>query len=136
MLGDFNVLSKLYVTSESGEALPLSQFVTIKQATAESNIKTFMGRDAALISADLMPGYSPGEIKLWLDEQLPSLLAPSQGYAYNGIIKELMDSQAGTQSLFLLALVFIYLILAAQFESFVDPLIILLTVPCVWWEPC
>ncbi|WP_345864676.1 efflux RND transporter permease subunit [Shewanella algae] len=129
MLGDFNVLSKLYVTSESGEALPLSQFVTIKQATAESNIKTFMGRDAALISADLMPGYSPGEIKLWLDEQLPSLLAPSQGYAYNGIIKELMDSQAGTHSLFLLALVFIYLILAAQFESFVDPLIILLTVP-------
>lgn len=107
----------------------MSQFVTIKQATAESNIKTFMGRDAALISADLMPGNSPGEIKFWLDEQLPSLLAPSQGYAYNGIVKELMDSQAGTQSLFLLALVFIYLILAAQFESFVDPLIILLTVP-------
>ncbi|MCF1428308.1 MAG: efflux RND transporter permease subunit [Shewanella sp.] len=129
MLGDFNVLDKLYVTSKSGQALPLSQFVTIKQATAESHIKTFMGRDSALISADLMPGYSPGEVKLWLDKQLPSLLTSSQDYLYSGVIKELIDSQAGSQSLFLLALVFIYLILAAQFESFVDPLIILLTVP-------
>ncbi|AZQ09249.1 efflux RND transporter permease subunit [Shewanella khirikhana] len=129
MLGDFHVLEKLYVITESKQALPLSQFVTIKPATAESNIKTFMGRDSALISASLMPGYSPDEVKQWLDEQLPSVLAPSQSYAYNGIIKELMNAQAGTQSLFLLALVFIYLILAAQFESFVDPLIILLTVP-------
>ncbi len=49
--------------------------------------------------------------------------------AYDGVVKELMDSQDGTQTLFLMALIFIYLILAAQFESFVDPLIILLTVP-------
>ncbi|WP_413487857.1 efflux RND transporter permease subunit [Shewanella baltica] len=128
-LSDFKVLNKLYVTSESGQALPLSQFVSIKQTTAESNIKTFMGLDSAELTADIMPGYSTNEIKAYLDEQLPTLLNDAQGFKYNGVVKDLMDSQAGTQSLFLLALVFIYLILAAQFESFVDPLIILLTVP-------
>lgn len=128
-LSDFGVLNKLYVTSESGQALPLSQFVSIKQTTAESNIKTFMGLDSAELTADMMPGYATDEIKAFLDEQIPPLLNDAQGFKHTGVVKELMDSQAGTQSLFLLALVFIYLILAAQFESFVDPLIILLTVP-------
>ncbi|MBE8166835.1 MAG: efflux RND transporter permease subunit [Shewanella sp.] len=128
-LGDFNVLNKLYVTSASGQSVPLSQFVSIKEATAESSIKTFKGLDSAQISASILPGYSTSEIKNYLDNNLPEQLTGSQDFAYNGMIKDLMDSQQGTQSLFLLALVFIYLILAAQFESFVDPLIILLTVP-------
>ncbi|PSV46700.1 efflux RND transporter permease subunit [Photobacterium indicum] len=128
-LGDFQVLDKLYVTSESGQTLPLSQFVSIKQATAESNFKTFMGQDNAEITADLMPGYTASDIKTYIDQQVPTLLSDSQGYQYNGIVKDLTDSQTGTQALFLLAIVFIYLILAAQFESFVDPIIILLTVP-------
>ncbi|RLV58689.1 efflux RND transporter permease subunit [Parashewanella curva] len=128
-LGDFNVLNKLYVTSASGQSLPLSQFVTIKEATAESSIKTFGGMDSAQITADIAPGYSTSQIKDYIDENVPKQLTSSQDFVYNGVIKELMDSQRGTASLFFLALVFIYLILAAQFESFVDPLIILLTVP-------
>ncbi|MGL5668288.1 MAG: efflux RND transporter permease subunit, partial [Shewanella sp.] len=104
-LRDFKVLNKLYVTSESKQALPLSQFVSIKQTTAESNIKTFMGLDSAELTADVMPGYSTDEIKGYLDEQLPPLLNNAQGFKYNGVVKDLMDSQAGTQSLFLLALV-------------------------------
>lgn len=128
-LGDFNVLDKIYVPSASGQALPLSQFVSIKQTTAESSIKTFMGLDSAEIRADLMPDYSTDEVKGYLDANVAQLLTDSQGVKYNGLIKELTDSQVGSQALFLLAIVFIYLILTAQFESFVDPIIILLTVP-------
>nr|MDT0250515.1 efflux RND transporter permease subunit [Endozoicomonas sp.] len=128
-LGDFNVLNKLYVPSSSGQALPLSQFVSLEQTTAESSIKTFMGLDSAEIRADLMPGYSTDKVKAYLDTEVANLLTDSQGMMYNGLIKELIDSQAGSQALFLLAFVFIYLILAAQFESFIDPVIILLTVP-------
>lgn len=128
-LGNFNVLDKLYVGSASGQTLPLSQFVTIKQTTAESSFKTFMGKDSAEITADLMPGYTASDIKTYIDQEVPELLQSAQGYDYNGVVKELTDSQAGTQLLFLLALVFVYLILAAQFESFVDPLVIMLTVP-------
>ena len=128
-LGDFNVLNKLYVTSESGASLPLSQFVSIKEATAESSIKTYRGLDSAEITADIVPGYSTSDIKNFIDDNLPEQLTKSQSFFYNGAIKDLVDSQQGTQSLFLLAIVFIYLILAAQFESFTDPLIILLTVP-------
>ncbi|MCG7588681.1 efflux RND transporter permease subunit, partial [Photobacterium sp. OFAV2-7] len=128
-LGNFNVLDKLYVGSASGQTLPLSQFVTIKQTTAESSFKTFMGKDSAEITADLMPGYTASNIKTYIDQEVPELLQSAQGFDYNGVVKELTDSQAGTQLLFLLALVFVYLILAAQFESFVDPLVIMLTVP-------
>ncbi|MGB0893266.1 MAG: efflux RND transporter permease subunit [Parashewanella sp.] len=128
-LSDFNVLSKLYVISASGAALPLSQFVSIKEATAESSVKTFKGLDSAQITASIVSGYSTNSIKDYIDSNVPNLINKSQDFSYNGAVKDLLDSQQGTQALFLLALVFIYLILAAQFESFVDPFIILLTVP-------
>lgn len=128
-LGDFKVLDKLYVSSDSGQRLPLSQFVTIKPVTAESNIKTFDGKDAAEITANLMPGFSASDVQTYLDTELPALLKSGQNYEYNGVIKELNESEAGMLLVFGLALVFIFLILAAQFESFVDPLIILVTVP-------
>ncbi|MGF1755182.1 efflux RND transporter permease subunit [Vibrio makurazakiensis] len=128
-LGDFKVLDKLYVDSQSGQRLPLSQFVSIKQVTSESNFKTFMGKDSAEITADLMPGYTASDVKAYIDENVPSLMKHAQNYEFNGVIKDLVDSSAGAQTLFVLALIFIFLILAAQFESFVDPMIILLTVP-------
>lgn len=128
-LSDFSILNKIYVNSESGQSLPLSQFVSIKQTTGESNFLTYMGEDSAKITATLMPGYSASDIKTFIDKEVPNLLQASQQYHYNGVVKDLVDSQQGTLLLFLLAVVFVYLILAAQFESFVDPLIILLTVP-------
>ena len=128
-LGDFKVLDKLYVVSEAGQKLPLSQFVSITPVTAESNIKTYNGKDAAEITANLVSGYSASDIEAYLDQQLPQLLMAGQSYKYDGVIKELNESSAGMQVLFGLALIFIFLILAVQFESFVDPLIILLTVP-------
>lgn len=102
-LGSFNVLDKLYVSSDSGQSLPLSQFVTIKQTTAESSFKTFMGKDSAEITADLMPGYTASDIKAYIDQEVPSRLNSAQDYAFNGTVKLLDDSQAGTQLLFLLA---------------------------------
>lgn len=128
-LGDFNVLNKLYVMSKSGQQLPLSQFVTIKQVTSESHIKTFMGLDASEITADILPGYSASDVQEFVNSHVPELLQKGQAYQFNGVVKELKDSSKGMQLLFGMALVFIFLILAAQFESFVDPLIILLTVP-------
>ena len=128
-LGDFKVLDKLYVDSESGQRLPLSQFVSIKQVTSESNYKTFMGKDSAEITADLMPGYTASDVKQFVDENLPSLMKDAQSYEFNGVVKDLSESSAGAQLLFVLALIFIFLILAAQFESYVDPMVILLTVP-------
>lgn len=128
-LGDFQVLDKLYVSSKSGQRLPLSQFVSIEPVTAESNIKTFSGKDAAEISADLMPGFSASDVQAFVDKTLPPLMESGQSFEYNGVVNELNESSAGMQVLFGLALIFVFLILAAQFESFVDPLIILITVP-------
>ncbi|MFA0544242.1 hypothetical protein, partial [Vibrio sp. 10N.222.52.B7] len=93
--GDFKVLDKLYVDSQSGQRLPLSQFVSIKQVTSESNFKTFMGKDSAEITADLMPGYTASDVKAYIDDTVPSLLKPAQSYEFNGIVKDLVDSTAG-----------------------------------------
>ncbi|WP_146490677.1 efflux RND transporter permease subunit, partial [Vibrio sp. T20] len=87
------------------------------------------GKDSAEITADLMPGYTASDVKAYIDDTVPSLLKPAQSYEFNGVVKDLVDSTAGEQVLFVLALIFIFLILAAQFESVVDPRIILLTVP-------
>ncbi|ENM5906549.1 efflux RND transporter permease subunit [Vibrio mimicus] len=128
-LSDFKVLNRLSVVSQSGETLPLSQFVAIEPSTIDTSLQTFMGLDAAEVSANLAPGYTASDVKSYIDEHVPKLLTKNQDFYYNGIIKELIESQQGTQTLFVMAIVFIYLILAAQFESFRDPLLILLTVP-------
>lgn len=77
----------------------------------------------------MAPGYSADDVQAFLDKKVPELLKSGQSYEYDGVIKELNESSAGMQMLFGLALIFIFLILAAQFESFVDPLVILITVP-------
>ncbi len=128
-LGDFKVLNKLYVLSKTGQALPLSQFVTIKQVTAESHIKTFMGLDSAEITADLMPGYNASDVQQFVNQHLPKLLQKGQQYQFNGVVKDLQDSSNGMVLIFAMALIFVFLILAVQFESFIEPLIIMLTVP-------
>ena len=128
-LGDFKILNKLYVVSKTGKALPLSQFVTIKQVTAESHIKTFMGLDSAEITADLMPGYSASDVQQFVNHHVPNLLQKGQQYQFNGVVKDLQDSSHGMILMFAMALIFVFLILAVQFESFFEPLIIMLTVP-------
>ncbi|WP_318513668.1 efflux RND transporter permease subunit [Photobacterium leiognathi] len=128
-LSDFKVLDKLYVMSKAGQQLPLSQFVSIKQVTSESHIKTFMGLDNAEITADIMPGYSASDVETYVNQHVPELLQSGQNYQFNGVIENLHESSHGMTLLFGMALIFIFLILAAQFESFIEPLIILLTVP-------
>ncbi|MEH0373366.1 efflux RND transporter permease subunit [Vibrio mimicus] len=131
-LSDFKVLDRLSVVAEIGETvqtLPLSQFVTIEPSTIDTSLQTFMGLDAAEVSANLAPGYTASDVKSYIDQHVPKLLAKNQDFYYNGVVKELIESQQGTQTLFVMAIVFIYLILAAQFESFRDPFLILLTVP-------
>jgi multidrug efflux pump len=83
---------------------------------------------AAIISANLNPGYALGDALADMRElakQLPSHV----GVDYAGVSREFTQSSRGLYEVFVMALLFIFLVLAAQFESFADPLIIMLTVP-------
>ena len=119
----------LYVRGKSGNMIPLSNLVQVNEAVSPRELNHFGQRRAVTITANLAPGYTQGE-GLAAMESLAAQLLPA-GYAvdYNGQSREFKTSTASLTLTFVLALAFIYLVLAAQFESFRDPFIIMLTVP-------
>ncbi|ALA24755.1 MMPL family protein [Piscirickettsia salmonis] len=128
-LGNFDVMQDLYVKSATEHFVPLASLVKLTPIVGTSTLQRYDRMNAAAITATITPGYSAGDVKKYIDQVVQPLLQKDQNYTYAGVIKSLTDSQGSTLSMFFLALVFIYLILSAQFESFIDPLIILLTVP-------
>jgi multidrug efflux pump len=109
--------------------VPLSSLVTSRVAVAPRELNHFGQRRSATITASLAPGYSLGEALAYVEEVVRQELPPGAALDYNGVSREFRVSAAGLYFTFLLALAFIYLVLAAQFESFRDPFIIMLTVP-------
>ena len=127
-LASFKNLNKIYVASKSGEMIPLANLVSIKKEVRQSSLTRYKRMNSAKITANISPGYELGDVY----KKIQSLLSSDMGkisVSYGGRIAAFVESNGTMLGLFLLALVFIYLVLAAQFESFVDPFIILLTVP-------
>ncbi len=122
-------LNRIHVRSASGEMIPLSSLVTIREGVTAQSLNHFNRSRAAIISANLAPGYSQGEALAFLEEAAARILPETARIDYQGQSREFKESSAGLLLTFALALIMIYLMMAAQFESFVDPLIILFTVP-------
>ena len=122
-------LNQIYVRSRSGAMIPLANLVTIEEGVTAQSLNHFNRSRAAVISANLAPGYSQGEALEYLNEAAARILPATARIDYQGQSREFMDSNAGLITTFVLALIMIYLMMAAQFESFIDPLIILFTVP-------
>jgi len=122
-------LKSFYVRSRSGELIQLDNLVTITETASPPTIYHFNRFKSATISAGLAPGNTLGQgieemrrisAKVLDDTFTTSLSGPSRDFA---------ESSSNTLFAFVLALVLIYLVLSAQFESFVDPFIIMITVP-------
>jgi len=122
-------LNRIHVRNMLGEMIPLGNLVTIKEGVTAQSLNHFNRSRAAIISANLAPGYSQGEALAFMEETAARILPESARIDYKGQSREFKDSSAGLLMTFILALIMIYLMMAAQFESFVDPLIILFTVP-------
>lgn len=127
-------LAQYYVRSKSGQLVSIDNIVTLKESTSPSQIYHYNRYKSATLSANLAPGKTIGDgITAMKDiyEKLEKdkLIDDSFSYSLSGSSQDYAESASDTSFAFLLALVLIYLILAAQFDSFVDPLIIMLTVP-------
>ncbi len=122
-------LSRIYVRGFKDAMIPLSNFVTIKKEAVPTQINHFNQLRSVTLTSRLFPGRSLGEaiqaIREVSDEVLPETIRTD----FSGATKELIESQNTTYFIFGLALIFIYLVMAAQFESFTDPFIIMFTVP-------
>jgi multidrug efflux pump subunit AcrB len=128
-LSTFDSLNKIYVPSNDNAMIPLANLVSFNSNIRQSSLLRYNRMNTAKLSANLAPGYSLSEAKTEIDQALSKDLNKSERYEFGGRIQAYLESSGTMFGLFALAIVFIYLILAAQFESFVDPFIILLTVP-------
>ncbi len=123
-------ISNIYVrSSRSGDLIPLSSLVSVREVADAGSLNRFNKIRALTLSARLAPGYSLGEVIDYLDllvqEQIPDAVMTD----LKGESRELRESSNAVAFTFLMALLVVFLILAAQFESFIHPFIIMLTVP-------
>jgi HAE1 family hydrophobic/amphiphilic exporter-1 len=122
-------LKQLYARSRTGEMIPLEQIVTLKETTAPQVISHFNLFRSASVNGSPAPGVSSGEALREMERVAEQHLPQGMGYAWSGISLE--ETKAGQQSLYIfgLALILVYLTLAAQYESLILPFIVLLGVP-------
>ena len=120
-------LSNIYVRGGDGQMVQLSNLVTVSEGVAAKELNHFNKLRSATISAGLAPGYSMGEALEWMEGALAEV-APDALYDLTGQSREFRESSSDFLFLLGLAVVFIFLVLAAQFESWIDPLVILLAV--------
>ncbi|MEX0839294.1 MAG: efflux RND transporter permease subunit, partial [Parvibaculum sp.] len=124
-----NDISNIYVRGGQGEMVQLSNLVSVTETVAPNALNRFNQLRAATISANLTPGYSMGEAQDFLDELALRVLPATAQTDVDGQLREFVKSSNTIAITFVLALLFIYLVLSAQFESFLDPLVILVSVP-------
>lgn len=126
---DPNDLKGLYVRTRSGELVSIDNLVTIEESTTPPSLYHFNRYKSATISAGLAPGKTIGDGIKVMEELKTQLLDDTFTTSLAGTSRDFAESASNTSFAFILALILIYLILSAQFESFVDPLTIMLTVP-------
>ena len=117
------------IRGHDGGLVQLDNLLTVQETVAPKELNHYDRFRAAILSANVTPGYSLGDALDFLNKAAAEALPREQLSTLAGQSREFSESGQELALIFLLALAFIYLVLAAQFESFVDPLIILLTVP-------
>jgi hydrophobic/amphiphilic exporter-1 (mainly G- bacteria), HAE1 family len=122
-------LKQLYARARSGQMVPLESLVTVKETTSPQVISHFNLFRSATLNGSAAPGVSSGDALKEMEQVATSTLPPGMSFAWSGISLE--ETKAGSQSalIFGLALLLVYLTLAAQYESLVLPFIVLLGVP-------
>ena len=122
-------IDSIYVRGRNDAMIPLSSLVNVKESVSPRELNHFGQRRSVTITANLSPDYSLGEALKFMDDTAAKVLKPGYTTDLNGTSREFKSSQGALGIVFLLALVFIFLVLAAQFESFIDPLVIMVSVP-------
>lgn len=122
-------ISKIYIRNNRGESIPISSVLTIAENSNPPNLYHYNRFNSATISASLAEGKTIGDGVKAMEQIAKEKLDESFQTALSGPSRDFKESASNTSYALLLALILIYLVLAAQFESFTDPFIIMITVP-------
>lgn len=136
-----NDISDIYVRSRDGSMVQLANVVDVREGVSPQSLNHFQRLRAVTVSGQVAPGHSLGEALAAMDSAAERVLPADVLTDLNGQSREFRDARGSIYLVFVLALVFIYLVLAAQFESFADPFVIMLSVPlsvtgallALWW---
>ena len=109
--------------------IPLNSLVTLTPTIGQGTLRHFDRMRSGTITALLAPGYTESQAIQYINSQLPKVMKPDIRVAYSGKAEQFVASSGSMAGIMALSFVFIYLVLAAQFGSFIDPFIILLAVP-------
>ena len=124
-----NDLNNYYVKTNTGDLIPLGSLVTITVNATPPMLPSFNQQNSATISGVLAPGTSMGEAVSWLNTEAAKVLPKGYSYNYLGESRQYVTEGNALYATFGLALAVIFLVLAIQFESLRDPLVILVSVP-------
>lgn len=122
-------LTELFVRNSSGNQVPLSEFFTVQPTTGPSVIPRFNLFRSVQVEGNAAPGNSSGDAINTIRSQFEQLNVPGLGYDWTGISREEVKAGALAIVIFALGILVVFLVLSAQYESYTDPLIILMTVP-------
>ena len=133
-------ISKIYIRNNRGESIPISSVLNIEENSNPPNLYHYNRFNSATISASLAEGKTIGDGVKAMEDIAKDKLDETFQTALSGPSRDYKESASNTSQALILALLLIYLVLAAQFESFKDPFIIMITVPlaiagallCLW----
>jgi len=122
-------IGQLYVRSDTGEMVPLETLVRVSTTTGPQIINHYNLFRSIEINGAAAPGYSSGQAIAAMERIANQILPNTMGFEWSGISLEELESGGQAPLIFGLGIVFVFLVLAAQYENFIDPIIILLAVP-------
>ena len=122
-------IGKLYVRSEMGQMISLDTLVTLSPITGPQTLNHYNLFRSIELNGAAAPGYSSGEAMAAMERIARETLPNSMGFEWSGISLEEQESGGQAPIIFGLGIIFVFLVLSAQYENFVDPLIILMAVP-------
>ena len=123
-------LSSIFVKNDKGEMLPVNTLMTIERVYGPEIVNRYNLFNSLTINATPASGYSTGDAMAALEEVAAEKLPANYGYEWTGMSLEQSQSGSQTALIFLLSIIFVYFLLAAQYESYFLPLAVLLSVPC------
>ncbi|MBY5921052.1 efflux RND transporter permease subunit [Ferrimonas balearica] len=126
---DASKLSGIYMTTPAGERVTMASLVEFEEIGSASRLKRYQRTKSVTIQGYVGQGHTLGEALALLEQTAREMLPPDITIDYKGESKDYKENQADTFLVFALALMVAYLVLAAQFESFINPAVIMLTVP-------
>jgi HAE1 family hydrophobic/amphiphilic exporter-1 len=125
---DTDNLDQIFVRTDTGEMTPITEFITLTRVYGPQSVTRFNLFNSTKITAATNPGYSSGDA-ITAVEEVAKTLPVNYTTAYSGLTREEVNAGNQTTTIFLLSLVFVYFLLAAQYESYLIPFSVLFSLP-------